>query len=131
MSKIKQLRKIKKSKPHKFWIFLNGNKKYSAEVTVENCFEYFKTMNSSGDHENVPETNFDINAENLEADNEEINGPILWSEIEKAVCSLKNNKSGVLDTLKNNKSGVLDMILNAHIKDCYKVPTMKDILLNF
>ena len=38
-------------------------------------------MNSSGDHEHVPETNFDIYAENLEADNEELNGPILWAEI--------------------------------------------------
>ena len=69
--------------------FLNGNKKSTTEITVENCFEYFKTMNCSGDHENVPERNFDINAENLEADNEEQNGSILWSGIEKAVCSLK------------------------------------------
>ena len=34
-------------------------------------------MNSSGDDEHIPETNFDINAENLETDNEELNGPIL------------------------------------------------------
>ena len=76
--------------------------------------------NSSGDHENVQEPNFDTNAENLEADNKDLNVPILWSEIEKAVCSLKNNKSGGSD-----------MILNEHIKNCYKVPTMKDILLKF
>ena len=73
-------------------------------------------MNSSGDHENVPETNFDINAENLEADNEELNRPILWSEIEKAVCSLKNNKSGYLD-----------IILNDHIKNCYKVHSVQSM----
>ena len=77
-------------------------------------------MNSCGDHENCQEPNFDTIAENLEADNEDLNVPILWSEIEKAVCSLKNNKSGGLD-----------MILNEHFKICYKVSTMKDILLKF
>ena len=96
---------MKKSHPRNFWKFFNRNKKSSADVTVENCFEYFRSMNSSGDHEHIPETNFDINAGNLETDNEELNGPILWSEIEKAVRSLKNNKSGGLD-----------MILNEHIK---------------
>ena len=44
----------------------------------------------------------------------------MWSEIEKAVSSLKNNKSCRLD-----------IILNEHIKNCYKVPTMKNILLKF
>ena len=73
-------------------------------------------MKSSGDHENVQETNFDTNTESLEADNEDLNWTILWSKIEKAVCSLKNNKSGGLN-----------MILNEHIKNCYKIPTMKDI----
>ena len=49
-----------------------------------------------GDHEHGPEINIDINVENLDAVNEILNGPILWSEIEKAVCCLKNNKSGGL-----------------------------------
>ena len=111
--------KLKKSEPRKFWNFLNGNKKSSSEVTAENCFEYFKTMNSFGDHENVQEINFETNADNLQTDNEDLNGPILWSEIEKAVFFFLNNKSGGLD-----------IILNEHIKNCYKVPTMKDILLN-
>ena len=71
-------------------------------------------MNSSGDRENVPETNFDINAGNLEAYNEELNGLILWTEIEKAVCSLKNNTFGDLD-----------IMLNEHIKNCYKVHTVQ------
>ena len=48
-------------------------------------------MNSCDDHDQGPEINFNINAENLEADNNEF--LILWSEIEKAVSSLKNNKS--------------------------------------
>ena len=64
ISKIKQLRKIKKSEPRKFWNFLNGSKKSSVEVTTENCFEYFSAMNSSGDHDHGTETIFDINAGN-------------------------------------------------------------------
>ena len=60
MSKIKQICQMKKSHPRKFWKFFNRNKKSSADVTVENCFEYFRSMNSSGDDEHIPETNFDI-----------------------------------------------------------------------
>ena len=119
LSNIKQMRKIKKSEPRKFWKFLNGNKKLPTEVTVEDCFEHFSAMNSS-DYDRGPERNFDTNFENLQADNEELNAPILWSEIEKAVSSLKNNKSGGLD-----------MILNEHIKSCYKIPSIKDILLKY
>lgn len=116
-SKIKELRKIKSSEPRKFWKFLNGIKNSSAEVTLESCFEYFRTMNASQNQENIPEANFPENEYNLET-NAEINGPILWSEIEKAVCSLKNNKAGGLD-----------MIVNEHIKNCYKLPNMRIILL--
>ena len=50
--------------------------------------------------------------------NEEINGPILWSEIEKAILKLKNNKS----------SGP-DMILNEHIKSTYRLPAMREIII--
>ena len=113
------MRKIKKSEPRKFWKFLNGNKKSLTEVTVEDCFEHFSAMNSS-DYDHGPERNFDTNFENLQADNEELNAPILWSEIEKAVS-----------LLKNNKSGGLDMILNEHIKSCYKISSVKDILLKY
>ncbi|MCW4343354.1 MAG: reverse transcriptase family protein, partial [Candidatus Thiodiazotropha endolucinida] len=116
-SKIKELRKIKSSEPRKFWKFLNGIKNSSAEVTLESCFEYFRTMNASQNQENIPEANFPENEYNLET-NAEINGSILWSEIEKAVCSLKNNKAGGLD-----------MIVNEHIKNCYKLPNMRIILL--
>ena len=48
---------MKKSHPRKFWKFFNRNKKSSADATVENCFEYFRSMNSSGDDEHIPETN--------------------------------------------------------------------------
>lgn len=61
--------------------------------------------------------NINDNASDSEL-NEEINGPILWFEIEKAIFNLKNNKSGGID-----------MIVNEHIKSSYRLPVMREILL--
>ena len=96
---------MKTSDPRKFWKFLNGNKKSSSNIPVEKYFEFFKNTNSCQDDEDVSQNFVEINGTNIEHINEEINGPILWSEIEKAVCSLKNSKSCGLDE-----------ILNEHIK---------------
>ena len=49
--------------------------------------------------------------------NEEINGSILWSEIEKAILKLKKKSSGP------------DMILNEHIKSTYRLPAMREIII--
>ena len=118
MSKIEQLRKIKTSEPRKFWKFLNGNQKNTSNISVAKCFEFFKDINRSKDEENIGQNVPENNADDIEQFNEEINGPILWSEIEKAVRSLKNNKS----------SG-LDEILNGHIKSSYNLPSMRNALL--
>ena len=111
---------IKTSEPRKFWKFLNGNKKNTSNISVEKCFKFFKDINSSQDEENIGQNIPENNADDIEHINEEINGPILWSEIEKAVRSLKNNKS----------SG-LDEILNEHIKSSYNLPSMRNVLLKF
>ena len=58
--------------------------------------------------QNIPENN----ADDIEHINEEINGPILWTEIEKAVRSLK-----------------IINLLNEHIKSTYNLPSMRNVLL--
>ena len=91
------------------------NRNIGAQIPVEKCFEFFKNTNSCQD---VSQNFVENNGTNTEYINEEINDPILWSEIEKAVCSLKNTKS----------CGLVE-ILNKHIKCSYNLPSMRNILL--
>ena len=118
LSKLKQFRKLKKSDPRKFWKFLNGKMQTSTGVSAEACYEYYKTENDIPIDENITEMHFNDVGIDTTHINEEINGPILWSEIEKAILKLKNNKS----------SGP-DMILNEHIKSTYRLPAMREIII--
>ena len=82
-------------------------------------FRFFKDINSCQDVENIGQNIHENNADDININIlMKINGPILWTEIEKAVRSLKNNKS----------SG-LDEILNEHIKSTYNLPSMRNVLL--
>ena len=90
LSKLKQFRKLKKSDPRKFWKFLDGKKKQtSTGVSAEACYEYHKTENDIPIDENITEMHFNDVGIDTTHINEEINGPILWSEIEKAILKLK------------------------------------------
>ena len=90
LSKIKQLRKIKTAEPRKFWKFLNGNKKAQAIFQSKKCFDFFKNINSCQDEEDVSQNFAENKGTNTEYINKEnLNGPILCSEIEKSSRFIK------------------------------------------
>ena len=96
------------------------NRNIEAHIPVEKCSKFFKNTNSCQDDKDVSQKCVENNRTNTEYINEEINGPILWSEIEKAVCSLKNTKS----------CGLVE-ILNKHIKSSTTYPQCVIFFWNF
>ena len=68
---IRELRKIKKSEPKKYWKFLNGNKNTQAGASLGDLFEHFRDVNSSAD---ADESNDFLNENDIQQeDNAEIN----------------------------------------------------------
>ena len=68
-SKLKELRKLKRAEPRKFWKFLNGNKRSKIYLELEKAYE----------HQETSEINLDPDL----TENEKINGPIALEEIRK------------------------------------------------
>ena len=86
---VREIRKIRKSDPKKYWKFLNGNKNTQATSRLEDLFEHFRNV-SRGSYNEELEAALNENYVQHE-NNTEINDPITLDEINKAVRRLKNN----------------------------------------
>ena len=83
-SKIKELLKLKKDEPRKFWKFLYGNKRPKINLELDKAYEHFSKVNYNQEA-NTSEINLDSDL----TENEELNGLITLEEIRKAVRTLK------------------------------------------
>lgn len=109
-----KIRKLRTEKPKEYWKLINSidKKNNNIPISMENMYNYFKTLNSytldAEEITSVPEIlinpiNFD-NYQTIDSSQASLNNPI--SEIE-ILCAIKS--------LKLNKSGGADEIVNEHI----------------
>ena len=73
-SKIKELWKLKRAEPRKFWKFLNGNKRSKINLELDKAYEHFSKINYN--QEIIIYTS-EINLDPDLTENEEINWRLL------------------------------------------------------
>ena len=106
---IRELKKLKRSNPRKYWKILNGKRQEKTEADPEEMFKFFKKSNFDENAANH-ESNANLTGENT-IHNTSINEPITESEVKKAINHLKNNKSGGIDSIVNEHLKSLSHII--------------------
>lgn len=101
-----RLKQMSKAKPKEFWKVLKSKQSSNVNASLEDMYNHFKNINSNANSDNIDLN--DDNMENIDIDGNELNIPITYDEIEKAIKQLKNNKACGEDN-----------ILNEHIKYSY------------
>ena len=105
-NRVAKLRTLKTNNPKEYWKLLNSERKRNnTQASLGDLFNFYKDANAPNPNED--ETN-DSSPENDPCEdefqnlaNEEINQPITYDELSKAVNSLKNNKSPGFDKIMN------------------------------
>ena len=114
-NRVEKLRRLKTNNPKEYWKIINSDKKNEdSQASLEDLFNFYQHMNEKNtndddddndgddDNENGDGKNMDDNdLQNLV--NEEINQPITYEELSKAIKALKNNKSPGLDNIVNEQ----------------------------
>jgi hypothetical protein len=123
----KKLRQAKDTNPKLYWKLLNSRSaqsKTSGEVSLDDLYEHFKSLNAHPDEDFVDNLTIDENGDEL------LNRPITLDEIKKAVKILKNGKAPGGDGIINEymKSSVDLMLPTYHklfntILDSGTIPT--------
>ena len=107
-----KIRKLRTARPKDYWKMINGltRKNEPIPVPLDDMFEYFKSLNSNdepaaNERDRIPEILIDLpNPEYNDAfrlSKDSLNDPINDEEINKAIKSLKLNKSNGVDDILN------------------------------
>jgi hypothetical protein len=100
-----KINNLKSTNPREYWKIINsGNKKNSPEIPIDILFDYFKKLNEKGD--DIDDSDINQNNTRVRELNNIINAPITREEIEKAIKSLKNNKSSGDDYFLNEYKNI-------------------------
>lgn len=95
-----KINNLKSTNPREYWKIINsGKKKNSPEIPIDILFDYLKNLNAKED--DIDDSDINQNNNRVRELNNIINAPITREEIEKAMQSLKNNKSPGDDYILN------------------------------
>ena len=107
------MKKLKTNKARDFWKLLKSKNRTKCNASLNDLFEYFRSVNDNEDNDDTLNNDNDTNDIN-----EQLNIPITIYELEKAVKRLKNNKSNGVDDIVNEH---IKMSINSTKHICVKL----------
>ena len=120
--KIRQIERLRHSKPREFWKLFVKRKKFNTNISQQDFFEYFSKMQQ--DLNNVQDVESEHFCQTNDFDSqdcnfEELDKPITFEEVKEVISSLKRNKSFAGDKLLNEYFIESLDILSSHLVDIF------------